>query len=73
MQEGRDHWWHCEMEKYKGVIIEPEPVDAEHPLYILYTVPTAIRAFMRWESGDGCQRQDHAPPAEGCGRRASCR
>ena len=36
MQPGRDHWWH-------EIIIDakpdcpPEPLDSEHPLYILYT------------------------------------
>ncbi len=36
MQEGRDHWWHEEVE---GASDECPPVgfDAEHPLFILYT------------------------------------
>jgi len=34
--EGRDVWWHREME-YVDANCEPESVDAEDPLYILYT------------------------------------
>jgi acetyl-CoA synthetase len=41
MKEGRDVWWH---EALAGVpedaTVDPEPVDAEHPLYILYTSGT---------------------------------
>ncbi len=36
MSPGRDHWWHDMM----GAVTAdcpPEPVDSEHPLYILYT------------------------------------
>ena len=40
MKEGRDHWWHLEMEKSEGEIVEPEHLDSEHPLYILYTSGT---------------------------------
>jgi acetyl-CoA synthetase len=38
MEAGRDHWWHEEMmaEDIKPYC-EPEPMDAEDPLYILYT------------------------------------
>ncbi len=36
MQAGRDHWWH-ELEANAGNECPPEPVDSEHPLYILYT------------------------------------
>ena len=38
MEAGRDYWWHEEMtaEDIKPVC-EPEPMDAEDPLYILYT------------------------------------
>jgi acetyl-CoA synthetase len=36
MQEGRDVWWHEEIEK-ADADCEPEQLDAEHPLYILYT------------------------------------
>jgi acetyl-CoA synthetase len=36
MQEGRDVWWHEELEKVDAEC-EPEQLDAEHPLYILYT------------------------------------
>jgi acetyl-CoA synthetase len=36
MEEGRDVWWHRELE-YVDANCEPVPVDSEHPLYILYT------------------------------------
>ncbi len=36
MEEGRDVWWHRELE-YVDANCEPVPVGSEHPLYILYT------------------------------------
>jgi acetyl-CoA synthetase len=36
MQEGRDVWWHTAMEAAADEC-PAEPLDAEHPLYILYT------------------------------------
>ncbi len=39
MQEGRDHWWHDLLAKADAVC-EPEPMDAEDPLFILYTSGT---------------------------------
>src|SRR5439155_16443649 len=36
MQEGRDHWFHEVMERAADEC-PPEPLDAEHPLYILYS------------------------------------
>jgi acetyl-CoA synthetase len=36
MEEGRDVWWHRELE-YVNVDCEPVTLDSEHPLYILYT------------------------------------
>ncbi len=39
MQEGRDHWWHRLMEHAPSVH-EPAPMDAEDPLFILYTSGT---------------------------------
>src|SRR3954463_2749086 len=36
IEEGRDVWWHRELE-YVDANCEPEPLDSEHPLYILYT------------------------------------
>jgi acetyl-CoA synthetase len=39
MQAGRDHWWHELMAKASDVC-PAEPLDAEHPLYILYTSGT---------------------------------
>jgi acetyl-CoA synthetase len=36
MQEGRDHWWHDLMASSSDKC-EAEPLDSEHPLYILYT------------------------------------
>jgi acetyl-CoA synthetase len=39
MQTGRDHWWHELMAKASDDC-PAEPLDAEHPLYILYTSGT---------------------------------
>jgi acetyl-CoA synthetase len=39
MQAGRDHWWHERMEAVSDVC-PAEPLDSEHPLYILYTSGT---------------------------------
>ncbi len=36
MEQGRDHWWHEEMEKASAKH-EPKGFDSEHPLFILYT------------------------------------
>src|SRR5207249_5904902 len=36
MEEGRDVWWHRELE-YVDANCSPTPVDSEHPLYLLYT------------------------------------
>ncbi len=36
MQPGRDHWWH-ELMATASDQCEAEPLDSEHPLYILYT------------------------------------
>ncbi len=36
IEEGRDVWWHREME-YVKADCPPVPVDSEHPLFILYT------------------------------------
>src|SRR5206468_8047512 len=39
MQSGRDHWWH-EVIDTVDAVCPAEPLDAEHPLYILYTSGT---------------------------------
>src|SRR5579862_4149553 len=39
MQAGRDHWWHQLMET-ASADCPAEPVDSEHPLYLLYTSGT---------------------------------
>ncbi len=39
MVEGRDHWWH-ELLEASETLCEPEMVDSEHPLFILYTSGT---------------------------------
>ncbi|HYG99603.1 MAG TPA: acetate--CoA ligase [Terriglobales bacterium] len=39
MEAGRDHWWH-ELMSGAGDRCPAEPLDAEHPLYILYTSGT---------------------------------
>src|SRR5437867_6313716 len=36
MEEGRDVWWHRELE-YVGANCPPASLDSEHPLYLLYT------------------------------------
>jgi acetyl-CoA synthetase len=36
MEQGRDVWWHRELE-YVDANCPPVPVDSEHPLYLLYT------------------------------------
>src|SRR5215217_1042545 len=36
MEEGRDVWWHRELE-YVNASCAPTPLDSEHPLYLLYT------------------------------------
>ena len=38
-RSGRDHWWHERMSAASATCA-PEPVDAEHPLFILYTSGT---------------------------------
>ncbi len=40
MVEGRDRWWHHEMEASGTETVEAESLDSEHPLYILYTSGT---------------------------------
>ena len=40
MKEGRDLWWHREMEQSGEATVPPESLDSEHPLYILYTSGT---------------------------------
>ncbi len=39
MEPGRDHWWHQLMETASAECLA-EPLDAEHPLYLLYTSGT---------------------------------
>jgi acetyl-CoA synthetase len=41
MKEGRDVWWHEALQDVpQDAVVEPEHVEAEHPLYILYTSGT---------------------------------
>src|SRR5579885_3196744 len=42
MQEGRDHWWHRVMQD-APLYCAPEQMDAEDPLYILYTSGTTAK------------------------------
>ena len=42
MREGRDHWWHRLMRQAK-MDNEPEAMDAEDVLYILYTSGTTVK------------------------------
>jgi acetyl-CoA synthetase len=39
MHAGRDHWWH-ELIEAASAQCPPEPLDSEHPLFILYTSGT---------------------------------
>jgi len=39
MQAGRDHWWH-ELDEGVSEVCPAEPLDSEHPLYVLYTSGT---------------------------------
>jgi acetyl-CoA synthetase len=39
MAPGRDHWWH-DLVRGESAACEPEKLDAEHPLFILYTSGT---------------------------------
>jgi acetyl-CoA synthetase len=40
MREGRDVWWHDALNSASKRIVEPEHLDSEHPLYIMYTSGT---------------------------------
>ena len=40
MKSGRDIWWHRAMDESGYQVVEPEALDSEHPLYILYTSGT---------------------------------
>jgi acetyl-CoA synthetase len=40
LKAGRDVWWHEALAAAPPAPLEPEPLDAEHPLYILYTSGT---------------------------------
>ena len=39
MKEGRDHWWH-ELDAHASEVCPAEPLDSEHPLFVLYTSGT---------------------------------
>jgi acetyl-CoA synthetase len=40
MTAGRDLWWHELVAESRHALVEPEALDSEHPLYILYTSGT---------------------------------
>jgi acetyl-CoA synthetase len=40
MEPDRDLWWEDLVAQQDGVVVAPEPVDSEHPLFILYTSGT---------------------------------
>ena len=61
-QEGRDHWWH-ELTADQPTKADPEPMDSEDLLYLLYTVrhdgqAQGDHAHHRWLPG---RDRDHAP------------
>jgi acetyl-CoA synthetase len=39
MTSGRDHWWH-ELSAHASEVCPAEPLDSEHPLFVLYTSGT---------------------------------
>jgi len=39
MQPGRDHWWHA-LAANASEVCTAEPLDSEHPLFVLYTSGT---------------------------------
>jgi acetyl-CoA synthetase len=40
MRADRDVWWHEALDEAGSQQVEPEPLDSEHPLYVLYTSGT---------------------------------
>jgi acetyl-CoA synthetase len=40
MHEGRDLWWDEALDRASQSVVPPEPLDSEHPLYIMYTSGT---------------------------------
>jgi acetyl-CoA synthetase len=40
MKDGRDVWYHDASERATRRLVDPEPLDSEHPLYIMYTSGT---------------------------------
>jgi acetyl-CoA synthetase len=40
MKDGRDIWWHRALADSGTQVVQPEPLESEHPLYILYTSGT---------------------------------
>ncbi|HEX9057128.1 MAG TPA: AMP-binding protein, partial [Ktedonobacterales bacterium] len=40
MREGRDVWYHEAAQRVTRETVDPEPLDSEHPLYIMYTSGT---------------------------------
>jgi acetyl-CoA synthetase len=40
MHPERDVWWHEALDKASKRLVDPEPLDSEHPLYIMYTSGT---------------------------------
>jgi acetyl-CoA synthetase len=40
MEPGRDIWWHDAIDNTNARVVAPEPLDSEHPLFILYTSGT---------------------------------
>src|SRR5204862_4943519 len=61
MEEGRDVWWHRELE-YVDANSPPTPLDSEHPLYILYTSGSSGKPKAIFHTTGGNLRKAYCKP-----------